>query len=597
MVSNPTSKASTFASSASRPLSKAPTYDFIVVGGGTAGCILAHRLSANPAHTVLLLEAGQNDASYLFSRIPSAFTLLFKGSGDWNFHTEQEPGVLGRSLYWPRGKMLGGCSAINAMIYHRGAWQDYDRWAEMTGDETWGWKYMVKYFKKTEQLHQHAHLPLSPQEQEEHGVDGEWPISHPTQWAPISTAFVQACMETGISLTPDVNTSIRGTLGVVPFQTSVYGLERVTSRRAMLTPNVLQRRNLVIATQCHVVRILFDETGEKPRAIGVEFVNQGQRYVVKSRKEVVLTAGAVQSPHLLLLSGIGPKEKLETWTIPVIRDLPGVGASLYDHITSQVLYTALPNTTYNQVDRFPYMISNFMSWFLNHPEAVVQSNVAETACFIRVKEGLDGDQAQGERVDRAMGDEAPHVEILCATGGLIEHGQRRTSGDMFTLVVVLLNPRSHGRITLASPDPMVAPRIEARYFSDERDVDVMVAGIQQAMRIAEQPSLKNRMPGGGASALYRPKGLRRDDVDGIRRWIRESAETLYHPTSTCKMGRERMSVVDPRLCVHGVDGLRIADASIMPYIVAGHTMAPVMAIAEKAADLIQQDHHSIHARL
>ena len=525
------------------------TFDYIVIGAGSAGCVLANRLSADPARRVLLLEAGPRTRR-MEVRTPAAFSKLFKTDLDWNFSTVPQSRLDGRRLYQPRGKVVGGCSAINAMIYIRGNPLDYDHWAEL-GNEGWSWQEVLPYFLRSED---NAELdgPL-------HHRGGELSVCHLRHIHPIARRMLEAARAAGYPFNTDFNSP----------QQEGFGFYQVTQRRgrrcsaadAFLEP-ALPRPNLQLRTGVHVQRILF----EGRRATGVEFVQGGQVQRLEVRGEVVLSAGAFGSPQLLLLSGIGPAEHLEEHGIPVVHHSPGVGRNLQDHLIVGVIMKAKASTL-DDAERFPRILGN-LARYLFFGTGPLTSNVAEFGGFWK-----SSDQ-----------EPAPDLQYHGAAAYYENHGLNPPAGvRAYGLGVVVLNPDSRGSVRLDSPNPFAPPRIDPNYLAEERDWQRLVKGFRIAQEICWSESLQPFR--GGA---YFPERKLENETD-IRAFIRQQAQTLYHPVGTCKMGRDEQAVVDARLRVHGVEGLRVADASIMPTLVRGNTNAPVIMIAEKAADLILQD--------
>jgi choline dehydrogenase len=500
------------------------TVDTVVVGAGSAGCVLVARLSEDAGREVLLLEAGGPDRRREI-RIPAAFSKLFQTEVDWNYSTEPQAQLAGRRVYWPRGKVLGGSSSLNAMMAIPGHAADYDRWAEL-GADGWGWAATEPYLARVE-------ATLALQE-----------LRDPN---PLTLAFLEAAAEAGIPPSPRLAPTALEGVRLTPV-TQRRG-RRWSAADAYLRP-ALRRPNLEVATGAHVTRVLF--AGR--RAVGVEFVRRGRTEVVRAR-DVVLAGGAVNSPQLLLLSGVGPAAELERHGIPLVHELPGVGRHLEDHLSSGILVESpTPHSLYD-AER-PREI---LRWLLLR-KGKLSSSVAEAAAFVRSRPELA----------------APDVEILFAPVLFEEEGLAPPRGHGFTLAVVLLQPRSSGTISLRSADPFEPPAIDPRYLRDADDLRTLVRGLELARRIAGMPALA-RLSG---AELEPGEKLLEDSV-------RERAQTLYHPVGSCRMGTDPLAVVDPRLRVRGVDGLRVVDASVMPHVPRGHTHLPTLAIAERAAELIR----------
>lgn len=525
-------------------------FDYIIIGAGSAGCVLANRLSANPRNRVLLLEAGKPDKNANI-HIPIAFGSLFQTEHDWNYTTEPEPGLNGRELYWPRGKMLGGSSSLNAMIYIRGNRRDYDRWAEM-GNEAWGWDDVLPYFKKAENNERGVN--------DLHATGGYLNVADLCDPHALAHVMTAAAVQAGIPRNPDFNGFQQEGVGF--YQVTQKGGRRWSAARGYLKP-ALQRPNLTVITAAHATRLTF--AGR--RANGVEYEREGKREYVGATQEIILSSGAINSPQLLMLSGIGDADALGKLGIRVRMNLPGVGENLQDHPAAGLHWHSTQPITYASANS----LRNLIQYRLKG-RGVLTSNAAEAGAFVRTREDL----------------EQPDVQFHFAPLFFIQHGLGEMKADAahgYTLAPCLLRPKSRGRIWLKSADPHAHPAIQPRYLTHEDDMRTMVAGLKIGLAIGNAPAFD---PYRGQ--IYRPHPNQQTD-DGLIAYAREHTETLYHPVGTCKMGVDEMAVVNPELKVHGVDGLRVVDASIMPEIVAGNTNAPVIMIAEKAADYILNSSH------
>ncbi|MBR8829494.1 MAG: choline dehydrogenase [Gomphosphaeria aponina SAG 52.96 = DSM 107014] len=517
------------------------TYDYIIVGGGTAGCVLANRLTENHNITVLLLEAGKPDRKAEI-HIPAAFSKLFKTEYDWSYYTEPQTELNNRQLFWPRGKVLGGCSSINANIYIRGHRLDYDYWEEL-GNEGWSYAELLPYFKKAEHQERGA--------SEYHGIGGYLNVGDRPYTNPLSHAFVAAGAEIGIPGTDDFNCAEPEGVGL--YQVTIKNGNRHSAATAYLKP-VINRANLTIRTGALVTRLLFNGK----RVIGVEYIRDGVKQEVHIYKEVILSAGAVNSPQLLMVSGIGDGSHLQDLGIDVIVDLPGVGQNLQDHLVAGIVYKSTQPVSLDKADK----IGNLLQYLL-FKTGPLTSNVGEAGGFVKSQPDLI----------------APDLQFLLAPACFVNHGFTKLDGYGFTIGATLLQPESRGYVGLRSPDVLQPPMIQPNYLSAAQDLQVLVAGIQIGRFFANASAFDEFR---GEEVLPGLAG----DVVGC---IRETAETLYHPVGTCKMGKEPMAVVNSSLQVYGVEGLRVVDGSIMPSIVRGNTNAPIMAIAEKAADLLKFD--------
>jgi choline dehydrogenase len=520
-------------------------YDYVIIGAGTAGCVLANRLSADPRASVLLLEAGGPDDRRDI-RVPLAFSKLFRGPFDWNEHTEPQKHLANRRLYWPRGKGLGGSSTINAMIYIRGHAHDYDHWAAL-GNAGWGYEDVLDYFKKSEDQERGA-CPY-------HGVGGPLHVCDARSPHVLSRAFLSATRELGWVPNSDFNG--RSQEGAGFYQLTQHRGKRHSVADAYLKP-VRARANLTVGTDAQVIRIVCDGG----RATGVEFVEKGARRRVGADREILLCAGAVRSPHLLLLSGIGARSQLQGYDIPVVLDLPGVGENLQDHLALPIAYACTQPITLACAGSLWHLLS-----FLLLGRGPLTSNVAEAGAFVKSSPGLD----------------APDLQFLFGPVFFLDHGRVQPKDHGFTLGPTLLRPQSKGRITLRSNDPFAAPAIEPDYLSAEHDLHLLVEGTRLARQLAAARAFDAFR---GPEVLPGPAIKSEQEIAG---YVRQHAETLYHPVGTCKMGTDASAVVDGELRVRGIRGLRVVDASIMPTIPGGNTNAPVLMIAEKAADFIVKE--------
>ncbi len=513
--------------------------EYLIIGGGTAGCILANRLSTDPEHQVFLLEAGPEDKKREI-HIPAAFSQLFKSNVDWAFETIAQPHAAQRKLFLPRGRVLGGCSSINAMIYIRGHRLDYDHWAAL-GHSGWDYESLLPYFRKSEHnLRLHDDF---------HGQDGPLTISDLHEALPLSHDFVKAASEAGFAANDDFNGARQEGFGL--YQVTQHQGRRMSAAAAFLKP-VRKRPNLRVLTQAQALSLLWE--GQK--VVGVRYRQGGEIKQLRVKGEVILAAGAYNSPHLMMLSGIGPGQHLQDMGIPVRLDQPELGKHLQDHLIVPMVFDAYPQTTLQSAKSIKSLV-NYLVW----SEGPLSSNVAEAGGFVRTLPGLP----------------APDIQFHFGPGYFYNHGFGIPQhGSGFSLGPTLLQPKSAGSVSLASPQPEAAPRIDHAYLAEQEDVDTLARGFEAGMRIASAPSLRKHRKGYHLPAMHLAQKAE------IEAHIRQHAQTLYHPVGTARMG----AVVDSELRVMGVEGLRVVDASVMPEIVRGNTNAPVMAIAEKAADLI-----------
>jgi choline dehydrogenase-like flavoprotein len=525
-------------------------FDYLIIGGGSAGCVLAARLTEDPNVTVALLEAGPADSSVLI-HCPAGLALLAKnGQANWAFDTVPQAGLNGRTGYQPRGKVLGGSSSVNAMIYARGHRADYDHWAA-EGNAGWGYDDVLPYFKRAEHNERGADAF--------HGTGGPlnvMDLRSPNRFGPV---FVEAAQQAGFPYNPDFNGENQEGVGM--FQVTHKNGERFSAAKAYLTPN-LNRPNLQVITGAHTTRILL----ERKKAVGVEYLQGGERKQLKARREVLLCAGAFQSPQLLMLSGIGPKAHLFDVGIAVQHDLPGVGQHLHDHVDVVQVVNAprLKDLFGLSPTGLVRGIQGIMEWRA-HRSGMLTTNFAEAGGFIK----SDPSEA------------IPDLQLHFVVGKLVNHGRKTTFGHGYSCHVCLLRPQSRGSVQLASRDPLAAPLIDPNFLGSHDDMQRLMQGFKLMRHILQQPALA----GYGGRELASSAKAQTDLA--MELFIRDHADTIYHPVGTCRMGSGPLDVVDAQLRVHGVAGLRVVDASIMPRVVGANTNAPVIMIAEKAADMLR----------
>ncbi len=526
----------------------ATPFDYVIVGGGTAGCVLANRLSASGRHRVLLLEAGPVDRS-IWIHLPIGYAkTMFHPLYNWGFETAPEPNMNGRRMYWPRGRGLGGSSSINGLIYIRGQAEDYDRWRD-AGNPGWGWKDVLPYFRRLESNTRGA--------SEWHGATGPQSCSDIGRPHELMEAIIRGAQELGVPRNDDFNGAAQE--GVGYYQLFTRRGWRCSSATAYLRP-ARGRPNLEVRTGAQATRIVFDGS----RASGVEYRRGGRMERVDAAREVIVAAGAVQSPQLLQLSGIGPAQALSTFGIPVVADSPGVGANLQDHLQIRLIYkVAKPITTNDELRSLFGRARIGLEWLLfrRGPIAV---GINQGGLFTRVLPGARTPDIQFHfgTVSAEVAGGAPHPWSGC------------------TFSVCQLRPESRGSIGLASNDPFAAPVIHANYLAAELDRRCAVESLKFARRLASTRALAPYLV-----EEYRP-GARIASDDELLGFTRQYGQTIFHPVGTCRMGDDADAVVDPQLRVRGVRGLRVADCSIMPTLVSGNTAAAALMIAEKASDLV-----------
>ena len=513
------------------------TYDYVVVGAGSAGCVLANRLSADPGVRVALLEAGARDRK-LEIKLPAAFPKLFHTELDWDLSTVAQPELKGRELYWPRGRVLGGSSSLNAQMWVRGARADYDHWGSVAPG--WSFDEVLPWFRRSERR-------VGSNAGGVYGTEGPLWVSELRDPSPLRAIFLDACAEAGLTRLPELNDPDID--GYAPTPVTQRRGRRWSAADAYLRP-VLKRPNLTVLTGAAARRVLLD--GD--RATGVEYVDAtGAAQRLGARREVVLSAGAVHSPHLLQLSGLGDAGLLRAAGIEPRVDLPGVGRHLLDHLSVPVIMFSRDPITLVNAERPVELVK-----FLTRRRGMLTSNVGEGVAFIRSDPGL----------------EHPDLELIFAPGPFIDHGQGDPPGHGITLGVVLLQPGSSGTITPRSADPADPPLIDAAYLTDPADLARLLTGVRRAQDLFTTEALRPH--------VTRPMMPAEGETD-LEEYIRVNAQTLYHPCGTCRMGTGPDDVVDPALRVRGVRGLRVVDASVMPHIIRGHTHAPTVMIAEKAS--------------
>jgi choline dehydrogenase-like flavoprotein len=523
------------------------TYDYIIVGAGAAGCGVANRLSEDPSVRVLLLEAGGRDWSPLI-HMPVGFTKLTSPSVNWGFETVPQAQLNNRPMWYPQGRTLGGSTSINAMIYIRGNREDYDNWAAL-GNKEWGYDEVLPFFRKAEHNER-----LNDQY---HGTAGPMNVTEQVQHNELSKAFVRAAQELGLSYNPDFNGAVQD--GVGYYDVTQRRARRESAATAYLRP-IRSRKNLTVQPHALATKVIV----ENNRAVGLEYTVKGTPTHARADREIILSGGSVNSPRLLLLSGIGPADELRAVGVDVVHDLPGVGKNFQDHMDVYLTAETTP-VSYNESDRPDKAIAAGLQYLL-YRTGPVTASVCEAGMFVR----------SSGRVS------SPDIQMHCLPAFVIDHGRQRVKGHGMTINTCNLRPKSVGSVTLRSGDPTVHPAIDPNFLSDPYDWEISLEGFKWGREMlatkAYAPFItKEHMPGANV----------RSDEE-IRDYVRQWAKTDYHPVGSCKMGDDDTAVVDQQLRVRGLDGLRVIDASVMPTLISGNTQATSIMIGEKGA------HHVLH---
>jgi choline dehydrogenase-like flavoprotein len=531
-------------------------FDYIIIGGGSAGSVLAGRLSEDPSVKVCLLESGPVDKSVLI-HCPAGLALLAQTSqANWAFETVPQAGLNSRKGYQPRGKILGGSSSINAMCYIRGQQADYDHWAS-EGNAGWGWNDVLPYFKRSETNERAA--PAGSDFAQWHGSAGPlnvMDLRSPNRFGP---TFIEAAVQAGYARNDDFNGATQDGVGM--YQVTHKNGERWSAAKGYLTPH-LSRANLQVITNAHTTKIIF----EGKRAVGVAYRQGGQTLELRATHEVLLCAGSLQSPQLLMTSGIGPAEHLQQHGIPVLYASSGVGQNLHDHpdIVQVVNAPQLTDLFGVSITGMWHALRGIQQW-RKERSGMLTTNFAEAGGFIKSQPS----------------EATPDLQLHFVIGKLVDHGRKPTFGHGYSCHVCLLQPKSRGSVQLASSDPFAAPLIDPNFLAHSDDMARMVRGFKKMRTILQQPALAQF---GGRELATTANAVTDAQIEAV---IREKADTIYHPVGTCRMGVTDHDPVDAQLRVKGVQGLRVVDASVMPRIVSGNTNAPTVMIAEKAVDMIR----------
>ena len=524
-------------------------FDYIVIGGGSAGSVIAGRLTEDASTTVALLEAGGKGDSWVVKAPAGAVAMLPTKINNYAYETVPQPGLNGRRGYQPRGKCLGGSSAINAMVYIRGHRIDYDHWAEL-GNVGWSYNDMLPYFIKSENN--------SVIKDSYHGNAGPLHVQNLQSNNPFQQIYLNAAKEAGFPINTDFNGAEQEGVGI--YQVTHNNGERWSAARAYLHPHMGKRANLDVQTDVQVERILF----EGKRAVGISFTQGGVKQELRARKEVILSAGAFNSPQLLMVSGVGPAAELQKLGVPLVHDLPGVGQNLQDHPDFIFGFEAKSLDLIGISLGGSVKMTGEIVKYINSRTGTIATNFAEGGAFLKTDPSLP----------------APDVQLHFVISMVEDHARKLHMAHGYSCHVCLLRPKSRGQVTLASANMSDAPLIDVGFLKEDEDLETLVKGYKLTKKLLDAPSLAN----------VRQKDVFTADVhtdDDIRHVLRQRSDTVYHPVGTCKMGSDAMAVVDAQLKVHGISGLRVVDGSIMPTLIGGNTNAPIIAIAEKAVDLIR----------
>ncbi|MCW5256710.1 choline dehydrogenase [Verminephrobacter aporrectodeae subsp. tuberculatae] len=536
----------------------AEEFDYIVVGAGSAGCVLASRLSEKPETRVLLLEAGPRDTSP-WIHLPIGYgKTMWSNTVNWRFETDPDPNMNGRRIYWPRGKTLGGCSSINGLIYIRGQREDYDHWAAL-GNTGWRYDDVLPDFIKSEG-NERGPIPL-------HGGDGPLKVSDIGAKHALIEAFIEGAQQIGVPRTDDFNGERQEGAGY--FQLNTHKGLRCSTAKAYLTASVKARSNLRIETEAFAAGVVM----EGRRAVGVRYRQGGRMKMARTRAEVLLSAGAIQSPQLLQLSGIGPRTLLDARGVPVVHELPGVGENLQDHLQIRLGFEcSKPITTNDQLNSWVGQVRLGLEWLL-HRSGALAIGINQGGCFMHALRDENGQPVTA----------TPDIQFHVATLSADMAGGKVHPYSGFTMSVCQLRPESRGHIRIRSTDPFEPPEMQPNYLSTDLDRRTAVAAVRAARAIAQTPAMRPYV-----KREVKPGPDAQTDAD-LLEFCRNTGATIFHPGGTCRMGDDALAVVDARLRVHGIAGLRVVDCSAMPTLVSGNTNAPAVMMAEKAVDMIRAD--------
>ncbi|KAI0072255.1 GMC oxidoreductase [Panus rudis PR-1116 ss-1] len=577
--------------------SKYKEYDYVVVGGGTAGCVVAARLSEDPNAKVLLIEAGKSEGP-LLTRSPLAFTKSYKTDVDWAYLSIPQKNLHDKQIYWARGKVLGGTSVLNALIYDRCFPDDYDSWAK-AGNDGWSWQELEPYFRKAERYSSSG--SSSSLKLDEKGRDGPWHLKKTELPAKITETWIDTCKAVGIPVHEDINAS-----GSAPGVGVLHGFitekgERNHTAAAYLTPDVLARPNLTVAVTTTVEKILFSGEDDSLRAAAVEVSSgpKSPKYRVQAKKEVVLCGGVFSSPHILLVSGVGPKDELEAAGVKCVKDLPAVGKHMVDHMSSGLIsFRAKPGVTMDYLLSQPLSAALALIKWLWSGKGPFSMMAVNSAAYVRSDDEKLIDTSIGPCKNLTSGPNAPDLEFMFTPAIAPDYWTVPKSGDNgITTASVLLKPESEGSVKIKSGSIWDRPEIDGNYLSSESDINVILRGLRLILKILKTEPLNSQLdlrplnPAKDGYFVFGDKEFDKLTDDDLRKFIIENGQPACHPAGTCRMGTDPTdAVVDPKLQVHGIKGLRIVDASVFPTQVSGHPVAPIVAMSEKLCDLIKAEH-------
>ncbi|EGO24432.1 hypothetical protein SERLADRAFT_449204 [Serpula lacrymans var. lacrymans S7.9] len=586
-------------------------YDVIIVGGGTSGCVLASRLTEDPSIRVLLIEAGGSGKALVESRTPSGYGRLLRSGVDYNLYTEPQVHAGNKKKFWPRARLLGGCSSINAQMAQYGSPSDFNEWSQITGDDSWSWENFSRYFRKFEKYTPDPRFPhVDPSLR---GTDGPVQVGYFAHIWKGSELFIQSSIQAGIPFSPDFTTTAgtKGTNKVMSYFCSVASTRltqsmddkrlRVSMESAYLTDKVLERPNLKVVTHARVTKILFERVEGQLRAVGVEFAksrfDNGPRFHCRARKEVIVSGGAVHTPQILMLSGVGPADHLKDIHVPLVCDHPNIGNNLLDHPVFNFRLQEKAGISLNFLGLHnPLSISRFLAHFVQYQitgKGPLSTNIGEAVAFFRTDDPVlfPPNEYPKNIEDSNSGPDSPDIELVFTPVASVNHNEVfEPHLHAFSVLVALLRPTSVGTLRLKSSNPWEDPLIDPNYLETEHDVNALMRGIRAGLKICHTAPLASIVDTDSKNPKFDHHLMNVSD-DELRELVRERVETIYHPVGSCRMAPyDRGGVVDSQLRVYGINNLRVCDASIFPKLVSGHTAGACIAAAEKLADVIKYEY-------